>query len=95
MPVLEKKLAGANILIMKVASVNGGKNQKPAAGYQTKTTGVSSKKWLTQETLMEWLRKKQIFTVFFGTSLHPEVIKKSTILLDFLYQQGELTEREL
>lgn len=33
--------------------------------------------------------------MFFGTSLHPEVIKKSFFLLDFLYQHGELKEREL
>ena len=84
MPILEKKLVGATLLIMKVVSVNSTNKDKPA-----------NKKWLTQETLIEWLREKKIFSIFFGTSLHPEVIKKSFYLLDFLYRQGELTEREL
>jgi hypothetical protein len=50
---------------------------------------------MTEEILIEWLREKKIFSVFFGTSLHPEVIKKSFYLLDFLYRHGELTEKEL
>ena len=83
MPVLEKKLAGATLLIMKVVSVT----KKPGSA------GV--KKWLTADILIDWLREKKIFSVFFGTSLHPEVIKKSFYLLDFLYQHGELTEKEL
>ena len=57
------------------------------------TTSVTN--WMTEEILIEWLREKKIFNVFFGTSLHPEVIKKSFYLLDFLYRHGELTENEL
>ena len=39
---------------------------------------------------MAWLDKVNIFDVFFGGSLHPEVIKKSYYLLEFLYQQGRI-----
>lgn len=90
MPVLEKKLTGANLLIMKVTSVSSTAKSKRAAAL-----APSLKKWLTRETLIAWLREKKIFSIFFGTSLHPEVIKKSFVLLDFLYQEGDLSEREL
>jgi len=92
MPVLEKKLQGATLLTLKVGSVASATRhqQQPLSAM---ASGL--KKWLTAETLIKWLREKQIFQVFFGTSLHPEVIKKSFALLDFLYQQGDLTEREL
>ena len=83
MPVLEKKLTGATLLIMKVVSVSakkGGANQAKSQGDDLKM-----KKWLTAEAMIEWLREKKIFGVFFGTSLHPEVIKKAFYLLDFLY----------
>ena len=86
MPVLEKKLAGATLLTQKVLSI--GKSPSNLRGAVTR-------KWLTAETLIDWLREKKIFSVFFGTSLHPEVIKKSFHLLEFLYKHGELTEREL
>ena len=91
MPILEKKLMGATLLIMKVVQVNSNNKEKLASGKPKS----AMKKWLTAESLIEWLRDNKIFSIFFGTSLHPEVIKKSFYLLDFLYQQGELTEREL
>lgn len=94
MPVLERKLAGATLLTMKVTSVAASsKGNKAGAIAANKSSAL--KKWLSEETLMEWLRNKKIFSVFFSTSLHPEVIKKAGPLLDFLYQQGELNEREL
>ena len=55
MPVLEKKLAGATLLISKVLSVN----KSPST-----LKGSVLKKWLTEETLIEWLREKKIFSVF-------------------------------
>ena len=87
MPVLEKKLAGATLLIIKVNSVTRKGNAAVIAS--------SMKKWLTSKTLIEWLREKNIFSIFFSSSLHPELIKKSFALLDFLYQEGDLSEREL
>jgi hypothetical protein len=42
-------------------------------------------RWLTTARLLQWIDKEQIFTIFYGGSQHHEVIKKSLLILGFLY----------
>jgi hypothetical protein len=49
-------------------------------------------RWLTKEILIEWMDKNQIFNMMFGESLHPEVIKNSYFLLEFLYHNDRVGE---
>jgi hypothetical protein len=44
--------------------------------------------------MLEWLENHKIFDLVFGDSLHSEVIKKSYILLDYLYSNGKIERRE-
>jgi len=83
LPVLEKKLIGGTLLIMKVLQVK----KSIESGAVTK--------WLDQERLVNWLDHNHIFNIFFGGSLHPEVIKKSFYLLNFLYTSGRIQEAQL
>jgi len=39
--------------------------------------------------------ENKIFEMMFGESLHPEVIKKSKDLLEFLYFNGRIGEEQL
>ena len=39
--------------------------------------------------------KNGIFTMMFGESFHPEVIKKSYFLLEFLYNNNRIGEEQL
>ena len=45
---------------------------------------------MDKEFLIEWIDKNGIFNIIFGESLHPEVIKKSYFLLEFLYKNGKI-----
>jgi hypothetical protein len=45
---------------------------------------------MDKEFLIEWMDKNGIFNTIFGESLHPEVIKKSYFLLEFLYKNGKI-----
>ena len=87
MPVHSKKLLGGTLLIQKVTSVT------PKAGDVK--SWRPSVKWLNSETLLSWLIEQQIFSIFFGASLNAEVIKKSYYLLDFLYKNDQIQEKEL
>lgn len=53
------------------------------------------KRWLSKDTLMEWLQDKQVFQLIFGESLHVEVLKKSLFLLDFMQECGRIGEPEI
>ena len=86
LPVLEKKLIGGTLLIMKVLQVK--KTMEALAA-------VAPQKWLNQERLVEWIDKNHVFNLFFGGSLHPEVIKKSFYLLNFMYISGRIGETQL
>ena len=72
-------MVGGILLIQKVTAV---RNKQWAPGMN----------WLTSERLLEWLDQVHIFEMFFGGSLHPEVIKKSFYLLEFLYKHDRLKE---
>ena len=78
--VLEKKIIGGTMLIMKVLQVK-----------KSVETNVATK-WLDKDRLVQWLDSVNIFNVFFGGSLHPELIKKSFYLLNFLYTTGRIAE---
>lgn len=52
-------------------------------------------RWLDQDKLAEWIDKNHVFNIFFGGSLHPEVIKKSFYLLNFMYSSGRIGEVQL
>ena len=54
-----------------------------------------SKRWLNSERLTEWMEKVNIFELVFGESLHSEVIKKSYTLINFLYKNGKIKEKEI
>ena len=50
---------------------------------------------MDKEFLIEWMDKNGIFNTIFGESLHPEVIKKSYFLLEFLYKNGKIQEAQI
>ena len=81
--VLEKKIIGGTMLIMKVLQVK-----------KSVETNVATK-WLDKDRLVQWLDSVNIFNVFFGGSLHPELIKKSFYLLNFLYTTGRIAEPQI
>ncbi|CDW85633.1 ubiquitin carboxyl-terminal hydrolase family protein [Stylonychia lemnae] len=94
MPVLEKKLIGHTILINKIFQVKN--QQAPSTGTQANGMNLNlNQRWLTPEKLIEWMDEQKIFDLVFGDSLHSEVIKKSYSLLQFLYQNNRIRQKEL
>lgn len=52
-------------------------------------------RWPDRDKLIAWMDENKIFDMMFGESLHPEVIKKSKDLLEFLYLNGRIGEEQL
>ena len=52
-------------------------------------------RWPDKEKLIAWMDDNRIFDMMFGESLHPEVIKKSKDILEFLYFNGRIGEEQI
>jgi hypothetical protein len=44
---------------------------------------------------LQWIEDHNIFNMLFGDNLHPEIIKRSREMLEFLYQNKKLTRTHL
>lgn len=91
-PYIEKRVNGLNILIAKVNLVNRANfpcTWKRKAFYNKKTT------WLTPEYYLQWLLDHDIFGIFFGETLHSELVVKYYAVLSFLYSKDQLNEKHL
>ena len=93
MPILEKKFIGHSILGQMINQVKGKENG--TQGTHLQTINHLRQKWLTKEMLIEWMDQNEIFVMIFGESFHPEVIKKSYFLLEFLYNNKKIGEEQL
>ena len=84
---IEKRILGINFLISKVNFLN--KSNFPCI-WKRKKSGFIKNYWLTSERFLEWLLKNKIFELFFGETLHSELVTKYYAVLSFLYSQDYL-----
>lgn len=91
-PYLEKRINGLSEIITKIsqARMKYINEQKYASSYIYKSSGECSK-WLTSSYLLEWVDRKDILGVIFGSSSHPELIKRSHELIRFLYTNNRFS----
>jgi len=91
-PYIEKRVQGINILISKVNLVN--KSNFPCS-WKRKAFQNNQDVWLTSDKYLEWLTKYNIFSLFFGETLHSEIVVKYYAVLSFLYSKDKLNEKHL
>ena len=84
---IEKRILGINFLISKVNFLS--KNNFPWLWKRRKSELIKDY-WLTRERFLEWLLKNKIFELFFGETLHSELVTKYYAVLSFLYSQDHL-----
>lgn len=91
-PYLEKRINGLSEIINKIsqAKMKDYNEQKYSSSFIYKSSGECSK-WLTSSYLLEWVDKKDIIGVLFGSSSHPELIKRSHELIRFLYTNNRFS----
>ena len=51
--------------------------------------------WLTAEIYLQWLLDNDIFGLFFGETLHSELVVKYSAVLSFLYSKDQLNEKHI
>mmetsp|Transcript_14933 Transcript_14933/g.23136 ORF Transcript_14933/g.23136 Transcript_14933/m.23136 type:complete len:381 (+) Transcript_14933:634-1776(+) len=107
MPVLEKKFSGFAIISQKIKDARTQKEQQKALKASKEPTSDAQRrldeadafgrkgKWVTTEHLAEWLEEQRVFSLIFEGSLHSEVIKKSSFIVEFLYNTGHLKANQL
>lgn len=88
-PYIEKRILGINMLISKVNMVN--KSHFPCSWKRTRSSIIKGI-WLTDQRFLDWLLDNKIFELFFGETLHSELVTKYYAILCFLYSKDKLTE---
>ena len=76
---LDKKILGIEEINRKISQVQEHKNE-------------ASLRYLTKEILLEWIDSHHIFDQIFGSTYHPEIVKKGQIFTKFLYTNSRLSQ---
>lgn len=50
--------------------------------------GLKAPKWLTAESMKNWIIQEKILDIVFGENTHLEIVKRSGCILKFLAKQG-------
>lgn len=89
-PYIEKRVCGLNILISKVNLIN---RSNFSCTWKRKVFSNRQDVWLTAEVYLKWLLDNDIFGLFFGETLHSELVVKYSAVLSFLYSKDQLNEK--
>ena len=89
---IEKRLSGLNILTSKVNLINS--SSFPCT-WNRKIGIPKDKLWMNSERFWDWLHNHDIFGLFFGETLHSELVIQYYAVLSFLYSKDKITEKQL
>jgi ubiquitin C-terminal hydrolase len=69
----------------------------PAYGssYYSSSYSKPTAKFLTTETLLDWIESRKLLDVFFSSGLHQEVLKRTTPILKFVARNNKLESKHL
>ena len=95
LPVLERKFLGCKIISNRIGRLRADEQKDDKQRTDPENKKPIDPRWLTTDLLLEWIDKEQIFTIFYGGSQHHEVIKKSLLILGWLYQNKRLPEEQI